>query len=75
MNVRVTEDAAGDLENIQAYIGREDGVAAERVLGQIQWMIRLLAEWQHLGHAGIIGGTFERTAVCDRLSHRPWLAR
>jgi toxin ParE1/3/4 len=61
MNVRVTEDAAGDLETIKAYIGREDGVAAERVLAQIGGMIRLLGEWPHLGHAGIIGGTFERT--------------
>jgi toxin ParE1/3/4 len=61
MNIRVTEDAADDLENINAYIGREDGVVAERVLDHIRGMIRLLAEWPHLGHAGIVGGTYERT--------------
>jgi toxin ParE1/3/4 len=61
MNVRVTEDAAGDLENIQAYIGRDDGVVAQRVLDHIRGMIRLLAEWPHVGRAGIVGGTYERT--------------
>jgi len=61
MNIRVTEDAAGDLENMQAYIGRSDGVAAERVLDHIRGMIKLLAEWPHLGHAGIVAGTYERT--------------
>jgi toxin ParE1/3/4 len=61
MNVRVTEDAAKDLENIKAYIGREDGVVAERVLHHIRGMITLLGEWPHLGHAGIVGGTYERT--------------
>ena len=29
MNIRVTEDAANDLENIKAYIGHDDGVVAE----------------------------------------------
>jgi len=61
MKVRVTEDAAGDLESIKAYIGREDGVAAERALEHIRGMIRLLAEWPHLGHTGVVGGTHERT--------------
>ena len=61
MNVRVTDDAAGDFENIKGYIGREDGAAAERVLEQIRGMINLLAEWPHLGHAGVVGGTYERT--------------
>jgi plasmid stabilization system protein ParE len=61
MNVRVTEDAAGDLENIKTYIGRKDEVACERVVEQIAGMIGLLAEWPHLGHADIVGGTYERT--------------
>lgn len=61
MNVRVTEDAASDLENITTYIGREDGVAAERVIDQIRNVMGLLAEWPHLGHDGIVEGTYERT--------------
>ena len=61
MNIRVTEDAANDLENIKAYIGRDDEVVAQRVLDHIRGMIKLLAEWPHLGHAGIVGGTHERT--------------
>jgi plasmid stabilization system protein ParE len=61
MNIRVTEDAAGDLEKIKSFVGQADGVAAERVVEHIRGMIRLLAEWPHLGHAGIVGGTFERT--------------
>ena len=61
MNIRVTEDAAGDLESIIAYIGREDGVAGERMITQIRGAIQLLAEWPHLGHGGMVEGTYERT--------------
>lgn len=61
MKVRVTLDAADDLENIKGYIGREDGVAAERVVEQIRGIIGVLAEWPHLGHGGIVEGTFERS--------------
>jgi toxin ParE1/3/4 len=60
-SVRKSVDAAGDLENIKAYIGREDGVAAARVVEQIRGIIRLLAEWPHLGRAGIVAGTYERS--------------
>ena len=41
MNIRVTEDAADDVENIKARITRDDGA--------------------HLGHDGIVDGTYERT--------------
>jgi toxin ParE1/3/4 len=61
MNVRVTEDAADDLENIKARIARDDGVAADRVVEQIGATIRMLAELPHLGHDGIVEGTSERT--------------
>ncbi len=61
MNIRVTEDAASDLESIKTYIGREHGVVAERVVDHIRGMIRLLADWPQLGHAGTVGGTYERT--------------
>ena len=30
-------------------------------LEHIRGMIRLLGEWPHLGHVGIVGGTYERT--------------
>jgi hypothetical protein len=32
MNIRVTEDAADDLENIKERIARDDGAAAERIV-------------------------------------------
>jgi plasmid stabilization system protein ParE len=61
MNIRVTEDAADDLENLRARIGIDDGAAAERVIEQIRSTIRLLGELPHLGHDEIVGGTHERT--------------
>jgi toxin ParE1/3/4 len=61
MNIRVTEDAADDLENIKARIARDDAAAAERVVEQIRATIRVLAELPHLGHDGIVEGTYERT--------------
>ena len=61
MNIRVTEDAADDLENIKERIARDDGAAAERVLEQIRSTIRVLGERPHLGHDGLVAGTYERT--------------
>jgi len=61
MNIRVTEDAADDLENIKARIAIDDGAAAERVIEQIKSTIRVLGELPHLGHDGIVDGTHERT--------------
>jgi toxin ParE1/3/4 len=61
MNIRVTEDAADDLENIKARIARDDGVAAERIVEQIRATIRVLGELPRLGHDGIVEGTYERT--------------
>src|ERR1700680_4106089 len=61
MNIRVTEDAEDDLENIKARIARDDGVTAERVVDQIRATIRVLGELPHLGHDGIVEGTYERT--------------
>ena len=60
MNIRVTDDAANDLENIKARIARDDG-AAERVVEQIRSTIRVLGELPHLGHDGTVAGTYERT--------------
>ena len=61
MNIRVTDDAADDLENIKARVAREDGAAAERVVEQIRSTIRVLGELPHLGHDGTVAGTYERT--------------
>ena len=61
MNIRVTEDAADDLENIKERIARDDGAAAERIVEQIRTTIRVLGEQPHLGHDGIVDGTYERT--------------
>ena len=61
MNIRVTEDAADDLENIKARIARDDGAIAERIVEQIRATIRVLGELPNLGHGGIVEGTCERT--------------
>lgn len=61
MNIRVTEDAADDLDNIKARIARDDGAAAERMVEQVRTTIRVLGELPHLGHDGIVAGTYERT--------------
>jgi toxin ParE1/3/4 len=61
MNIRVTEDAADDLENIQERIARDDRAAAERILEQIRATIRMLGERSRLGHDGIVDGTYERS--------------
>jgi plasmid stabilization system protein ParE len=73
MNIRVTEDAADDIENIKAHIARDDGAAAERVVEQIRSTMRVLGERPHLGHDGLVEGTYERsvsrTPYGDRLPH------
>jgi plasmid stabilization system protein ParE len=61
MIIRVTEDAADDLEHIQSHIAQGDGAAADRVMQQILSTIHMLAEHPHLGHRGIVEGSFERT--------------
>ena len=63
MKIRVTDDAADDLENIKAYIAREDGAAADRVIEQIRATIAVLARWPHFGHPGIVDATFERSVT------------
>lgn len=61
MKIRVTNDAASDLETIKAYIADDDGAAAERVVEQIRATIGVLARWPRFGHPGIVAGTFERS--------------
>lgn len=41
MKIRVTEDAADDLENIETRIARDDGATAERIIEQIRAAIRV----------------------------------
>ena len=60
MKIRVTEDAAADLEHIQSFIVRDDGPAAERVIEQIRITIRLLGDWPRAGHDGIVAGTYDK---------------
>jgi plasmid stabilization system protein ParE len=52
MNMRVTEDAADDLENIKARNACDAGAAAERVVEQIRTTFRVLGQLPHLGHDG-----------------------
>jgi plasmid stabilization system protein ParE len=54
MNMRVTEDAADDLENIKARNACDASAGAERVVEQIRTAFRVLGQFQlpHLGHDG-----------------------
>ena len=60
MRVRVTGDAASDLEEIKAFLSDQSVVVAERVLDQIANVIGRLKTFPRLGHTGIVDGTLER---------------
>lgn len=60
MKIRVAEDAAGDLENIPARIAIESEVTAAQTIEHTRINIRALGKFPHLGHEGIVTGTFER---------------
>jgi len=66
MRIRVTKDAADDLEHIKSRIEQGDGAAADRVMQQVRSTIRMLAELPHLGHNGIVEGTYERNVSRTR---------
>lgn len=59
MNVRLTDDAAHDLESIKAWIAKDNLGAAKQTIERIRKTIRLLSEWPYFGHDGIVEGTSE----------------
>jgi plasmid stabilization system protein ParE len=61
MRLRLTEDAASDLENIKRFSADIDAALASRILAQIGHVITLLLRLPHLGHDGIRPDTFEMT--------------
>ena len=60
MRVRVTGDAASDLQDIKAFLSDQSVVVAEPVLDQIANVIGRLKTFPRLGHPGVVDGTLER---------------
>ena len=60
MIVRVTDDAADDLQGIKAFIEERDAAAADRVMEQIRRSIEMLGQWPRVGHDGIVPGTYDK---------------
>lgn len=59
MRLRLTEDAASDLESIKTFTADFDDAIADGIIDRIAGVIRLLCHWPHMGHAGSRVGTFE----------------
>lgn len=59
MRLRLTEDAASDLEGIKTFSEDVDVSLAARIVGQIGNVLSLLKRYPHLGHEGLRPGTFE----------------
>lgn len=59
MKIRWLKLAARDLEQVEAYIARENPAAAVRVVLQIIEAVELLAEQPGIGRPGRIEGTRE----------------
>lgn len=54
-----SEDAETDLDDITAYIARDDVAAAIRVRDEIERRLEVLADYPRVGRRGRIGGTRE----------------
>ena len=59
MRLRLTEDAASDLESIKKFSEDVDVGLATRVTAQIGNVLTLLLRYPHIGHDGRRPGTFE----------------
>lgn len=59
MRLRLTEDAASDLEGIKKLSADVDVILATRVIAQIGNVLTLLARYPHIGHEGRRPRSFE----------------
>ena len=59
MRLRLTEDAASDLEAIKQFSEDVDAGLAARILAQIGQVLSLLKRFPHVGHDGHRPGTVE----------------
>ena len=59
MRLRLTEDAASDIEAIKQFSEDVDAGLAARILAQIGQVLSLLKRFTHIGHDGHRPGTFE----------------
>jgi plasmid stabilization system protein ParE len=59
MRLRLTEDAASDLEGIKRFSEDIDTELAARILAQIGQVLILLRRLPHIGHDGARPGTSE----------------
>jgi plasmid stabilization system protein ParE len=59
MRVRLTADAVADITHIRDTFAGHDAAIAARVLDHLARVLRTLATWPRLGHAGHRPGTRE----------------
>jgi plasmid stabilization system protein ParE len=59
MRVRLTADALADITHMRDHFGDHDAALAARVLDHLARVLRTLATWPRLGHAGHRPGTRE----------------
>ena len=59
MRLRLTADAASDLESIKRFSEDIDAALAARIIDQIGRLLSLLKHYPRIGHDGVLPGTFE----------------
>lgn len=59
MRIRYTRAALEDLINIHEHIGRENPVAAGRVVASLRESVGLLGSFPDIGRTGTVSGTRE----------------
>ena len=63
MNVNLTPQARQDLQEIKAYIARDNQRAAEKVVSRILQTTEMLGPFPRLGRVGRVEGTREFSVV------------
>jgi toxin ParE1/3/4 len=59
LKIKITDPASQDLEEIHAYIGKDNSVAAERTLSRIFEAAEYLIHHPNMGRLGRVKGTRE----------------
>jgi plasmid stabilization system protein ParE len=63
MKLRFTFEALTHIDAIGFYLAHRSPAAASHIVGRIFADCDRLAEFPHLGHAGSVRGTYERTVA------------
>ncbi|MBN8996560.1 MAG: type II toxin-antitoxin system RelE/ParE family toxin [Rhizobiales bacterium] len=59
MRLRFTPRASRQVEAISVYLGERSPAAARRIGLRIREAARFLTRFPHIGHKGVLGGTYE----------------